>query len=180
VILTQGTPPVSQDPQHRKLLVIDHRAQPGHPGRGQRHRVRVGGIGLAALPGGEHPHPRRQLGGHIDDLLTIGEQPAGQVPADPLASFHPPDPLRPRPHPREHRRIPGSVSGEPPTAEDGLIPSHDLDGGGTLVRIHPDDYPAHPVLPAWSCHERRGERGGHRYFEQNKPLLSLSRCHGST
>ena len=25
-----------------------------------------------------------------------------------------------------------------------------------------------------------GRRGGHRYFEQNKPLLSLSRCHGST
>ena len=169
VILAQGAPPVGQDPQHRKLLIVHNGPQPGHAGSGQRNRVRVGGVGLAALPGGEHPHPRRQLGGHIDDLLTIGEQPAGQVPADPLASFHRPDPLRPLLPLREHRRIPGGVGGEPPTAEDGLIPSHDLDGGGALVRIHPDDYPAHPVLLARTCHERRGEGEGTATSSRTNP-----------
>jgi hypothetical protein len=36
-----------------------------------------------------------------------------------------------------------------------------------------------PILlsgPAGGCRAR----GGHRYFEQNKPLLSLSPLHGST
>ena len=87
VVLAQGPPPVSQDPQHRELLVIDDRAQASHPGGGQRDRVRVGGIGLAALPGGEHPGAGRQLGRHIHDLLTIGQQPVRDVPADALASL---------------------------------------------------------------------------------------------
>jgi hypothetical protein len=40
------------------------------------------------------------------------------------------------------------------------------------VRVHPNDDLAHPVLllaPVLVF-----EPGGHRYFEQNKPLLSLS------
>jgi hypothetical protein len=63
VVFAQRAAAVGQDPQHRELLVNDHPAQAGHPGRGQRHQMRVGGIGLAALPGGEHPGAGRQSGG---------------------------------------------------------------------------------------------------------------------
>jgi hypothetical protein len=35
--------------------------------------VRIGGIGLAALSGGEDPCPGGQLRRDVDDLLAIGE-----------------------------------------------------------------------------------------------------------
>src|SRR5207249_11351616 len=120
-----------------------------------------------------------QLGWHINDLLTVGEQTAGQVPADSLAPFHRPDTLWPLPHPREHRGIPSGVSGEPPPAEDGLIPSHDFDGGGALVRVHPDDYPAHLVLPVRPCHERRGEGRAPLLRAEQTPLEPLLAHHGA-
>jgi hypothetical protein len=179
VVLTQGPPAIGQDRQHRELGVTGDRAQPPHAGGGQRDRVRVGGIGLAALPGSEHPRAGRQLGRHIHHLLTIGQQPVRQMPADPLASLDRPDPLRPVLRLREHRPVPGGVGGIPSTLPDGLITGHDLDGGGALVRVHPNDYLAHPRPPARPCGGCRA-RGGHRYFEQNKPLLSLSPLHGST
>jgi hypothetical protein len=55
VLLTQRPSSVDQDPQHGKLRVVDHWSQTGHPGADQSDGVRVGGVGLAALPGSEHP-----------------------------------------------------------------------------------------------------------------------------
>ena len=69
VVLAQGPAPVRQHPQYRQLGVIGDPAQPGHPGGGQRDRVRIGLISLAALPGGENPRAGRQLRRHIHDLL---------------------------------------------------------------------------------------------------------------
>ncbi len=56
-----------------------------------RHRVRVDGIGFAALAGVEHPRPRRQLRRHVDHGLTIGDQALGEVPADSVAALDRPD-----------------------------------------------------------------------------------------
>jgi hypothetical protein len=145
-ILTQRTAAVGQDPQHRQLLVISHRAQPGHPGRGQRHRMRVGGVGLAALPGGEHPGARRQLGRHVHDVLAVGDQPQGDVRADALASLDRPGPLRPVPHRGHHRGVARCMSAIPAPAQHGLVAAHDLDRGGPLMRVHPDHYRAHRTL----------------------------------
>jgi hypothetical protein len=48
--------------------------QPGPgSGGGQRDGMGIGRIRLAALPGRKHPHPRRQLGRHIDDSLPISD-----------------------------------------------------------------------------------------------------------
>jgi hypothetical protein len=55
---TQRPAAVSEDPQRCQLLVISDLAQPAHAGRGERDGVRVGGVGLAALAGGEQPDPR--------------------------------------------------------------------------------------------------------------------------
>jgi hypothetical protein len=49
--------------------IINDRPQPGHAGADQSDRMRVGGVGLAALPGGEHASSRGQLRWHVDDLL---------------------------------------------------------------------------------------------------------------
>ena len=54
VVLPQGPAPVDQHPQHGELLVVDDGAQPGHPDPDQSDGVCVCGVGLAALPGGEH------------------------------------------------------------------------------------------------------------------------------
>jgi hypothetical protein len=180
VVLAQGPPPVSQDPQHRELRITGDGAQPLHAGSGQRDRVRVGGVGLAALPGGEHPRAGGQLGRHVHHLFTIGQKPVRQVPADALASLDRPHPLRPAPGLRQHRRIPGGVGGIPAPASNGLITGHDLDRGSALVRVHPDDYLAHLSPSCSTLLLVAGQGGGHRYFEQNKPLLSLSPLHGST
>jgi hypothetical protein len=59
VVFTQRPASVHQDPQHRDLLVVNHRPQTNHPGGDQRDRMGVGGVGLAALTGSEHPRPSR-------------------------------------------------------------------------------------------------------------------------
>jgi hypothetical protein len=146
VVLTQRPAPVSQDPQHHQLLVGDHRAQPRHAGGNQRDRVRIGGIGLAALAAGEHPRPGRQLGRHIHHTLAVSQQPAGDMPANALAALDRPDPLRPPLRLGQHRPVPGGVGAIPPTANNSLVASHHLDRGGSLMRIHPDHHCAHLAL----------------------------------
>jgi hypothetical protein len=73
VLITEGPAPVDQDPLHRQMRIVDHRPQPAHPGADQSDRVGVGSVGLAALPGREHPRPSRQLRRHVHHLLTIDE-----------------------------------------------------------------------------------------------------------
>jgi hypothetical protein len=58
MFLAERPTPVGEYAQHGELLVIDHRPQPGHPSADQCDRVRVGRVGLAPLPGGEHPRSR--------------------------------------------------------------------------------------------------------------------------
>ena len=58
VVLAQGPAPVDQYPQHRQLDVIIDWPQAAHGGADQGDGVRVGGVGLAALPGGEHTGAR--------------------------------------------------------------------------------------------------------------------------
>jgi hypothetical protein len=134
--------------------------------------VRIGRIGLAALPGGEDPGAGRQLRRHVYDLLAVSDQPRRQVPADAAAALDRPDPVRPAAHAGEHRRIPRSVSAVPAAAHDGLITGHDLDRGRVLVRVHPDDDLTQLLL--LPCAGVANGPGGHRYFELSKPLLSLS------
>jgi hypothetical protein len=100
-------------------------------------------VDLAALAGGEHPGSGGQLRRHLDDGLTIGEQPLGDVPADAVATLHRPDPVGVLTAGGEHRLVAVAVGAEP-ALPDGLLPLvDDLNGGGTLVRIHPDDDASH-------------------------------------
>ena len=105
VLLPDRAAPVHQQLQHLELLIGDHRTQPRHAGSDQSDRVGIGRIGLAALPGREHPRPSRQLGRHVHDVLAVGEEPVRDVPTDALAALDRPHPLRPRRHVLEHRGV---------------------------------------------------------------------------
>jgi hypothetical protein len=65
--------------------------------------------------------------------LTVGDQPAGDVLADALASLHRPGPLRPAPP----RPVPGHVSAIPAATQDGLITVHDSIVADRLCRSIP-------------------------------------------
>lgn len=77
--------------------------------------MRVGVIGLAALPGRIDPHPRRQLRRYVDDSLAMVEQAKDDVLADALTALDRPHPLRPGRRDGQHRLEPSHVRGEPPT-----------------------------------------------------------------
>jgi hypothetical protein len=141
----------------------------GRPCGDRRNRVCVGRVGLAALAGGEHLRPRQQPGRHVHHPLGIGERPTasyGRRLGGSIALFP-----WPAPGFREHGPVRSNVGGIPPTAQDLLISAHDLNRGGALMRIHPDDHPAHAsvVLSALVT----AERAGHCYFEQANSLEPL-------
>jgi len=91
--------------------------------------VSVVGVGLAVVPGVEQPHPRGQLGRHVDDDLAGLEQPLSQGTTGTVGALDRPHPRRPRRHVRLHRRVPGPVRGEPPIAELAFVLVDDLDRG---------------------------------------------------
>ena len=63
--------PVGQNAQHRELLDVDDRPQASHPGADERDGVRVGGVGLAPLPGGVDADPGGQRGWYVHDLPAV-------------------------------------------------------------------------------------------------------------
>ena len=83
---------IGQQPQHDPMLIIgrddvQRRCAPRH----DRRRTGVVGVGLVDPAPLEQPHPRRQLGWHIDHMLTG---------ADELLGEHRPHPRRPFDRPR--------------------------------------------------------------------------------
>jgi hypothetical protein len=76
--------------------------------------VRVCGVGLAALTGGEDPGAGGQLAWDVDDLLAVGEQTVGDAVADAGAAFDRPHPVWPLIAVAQHRGVALSVGAEPP------------------------------------------------------------------
>jgi hypothetical protein len=109
--------------------------------------VRVDRVGLAALPGGEHPGAGGQLCGHVEDGFAVGDQALGDVPANAAAAFDCPDAVGVLAAGSEHRLVSVSVGAEPAFGDGLLAMVHDLDGCGPLVRIHADDDSRHCVPP---------------------------------
>ena len=177
VVLTERLASVDQDPQHRQLLIVHDRPQPGHPGAHECDRVRVGGVGLAALSSGEHPGSGRQLRWHVDHLFVVGQQPVRDVAADPAAALDRPDPFGPLLHVSQHRLVAVAVGAVAAATQDGLVGGHHLDRDAAFVRIHSDDHAVHPAPPMLDP-VGLVEPGGQRCFEQCKPLLSLSPLRG--
>ena len=109
---------VDQQPQ-RDGGVVGHdlpQARAAQPGHG--HAVGVDRVGLAALAGVEHPHPRRQLRRHVEHGLAVGDQALGDVPADAGAALHRPDPVRELPAGRQHLLVAVGVGAEAALRQD--------------------------------------------------------------
>jgi hypothetical protein len=107
--------------------------------------VRVDRVGLAALTGVEHPHPRGQLRGHVEDRFAVGDQALGEVPADSAAALDCPDAVGEPAAGREHLLVTDGVRAVPAPCKDFLPFIDDFDRGRPLVRIHPDHYATHAL-----------------------------------
>ena len=136
VVRADPSSPVHQQPQRPSSRSSCTTAQAGHARpRPAATECASAGIGLAALPRGEHPHPRRQLGRHVHDRLAVGEQPLGQVPADALAALDRPHPLRPlRRRPASPRSRPGRCRTDPYRVRSGSVPYSTLTEDETRPR----------------------------------------------
>jgi hypothetical protein len=69
---------LSQGAQGRDGLIDNCGVQPGGGVRGDADRQGVGLVGLAAVPGGEHPDAAGQLGGHVHHGDAVVCQPGRQ------------------------------------------------------------------------------------------------------
>jgi Major Facilitator Superfamily len=116
----------TQQPQRGQLRIRGHFPQSLVPQRHHHDRVRVRGIGLAALASVKDPGPGRQLGRHIQHSFAAGHQPLHQRTADPVRSLHRPDPVRP---------LPGICHQQPVALRTGAEPA-----------LRPQDLPAIPGL----------------------------------
>lgn len=119
---------VHEHPQRLELPVRGEYAQVLGADRGDRYRMGVVSVGLAAMAGVEHPGTGGQLGGHVDDALTGLEQALGQRTPGAKAALHGPLPVRPLADVLPHRRVAGLVGGEPARPEKVLASINDLDG----------------------------------------------------
>ena len=93
---------VDQHPHHHQVVVDLNPDQVRGAQRDHRHRVRIHRVGLAAVAGGEHPHLRGQLRGHVDHGLAVMDQPMRDVLADAVATLDRPDPIRVLPASGKH------------------------------------------------------------------------------
>jgi hypothetical protein len=110
--------------------------------RDNRDRMRVGGVGLASLTGGEHSRPLQQFRRHVHHRLPVGDQAPGDVPADAVAAL---DRLRPVRMPAsrgQHQVVATLIGAEPARIENRSPVVDDFDGCRALVRIHSDCHSA--------------------------------------
>jgi hypothetical protein len=95
---------------------------------------------LVAVPGRVHPHPRRQLGGDVDDDLVERDETLRDRAAHPVRTLDRPHPIREAGDRFEHRDEPVVAVLEPTPREHRLVSGQDRDRVRRLVRIHPDDH----------------------------------------
>jgi hypothetical protein len=134
---------VGQHPQRLELPVVGQHPKPVGTDRDHCDRVRVVGIGLPVVAGVKQPGPCRELGRHIDDMFTVGQQPLRQRPARAVAALDRPHPVRPWRYGLAHRGVPSLVGPEPASRQHGLVIVDDLDRRRQLVGIDPDEHLRH-------------------------------------
>ena len=75
-------------------------------------------VGLAALPGVEHPHPGGQLRRHVQHWFPVAHQPLRQRTPGTVGAFDRPDPGRPLPHVPDQRLVAAAGGREPARGRD--------------------------------------------------------------
>ena len=97
----QVTVPFGPDLQHRRVIIGPDLPDTGRAQRRDGHRPGVIRVVLVRVPGGQQPHPRAELGLHIQHPLTCGQQLLGQQVAQAAGALDRPGPLRPGRSPRQ-------------------------------------------------------------------------------
>ena len=125
--------------QHRAVVLDLDDPQPRMAQRHDRGGAGVVAVGLVAALGGEDPDPSRELGRHIDDVFTSGDELLGQQRTDPGRTFDRPttrfEPCRERQEPVALL----TISADPDLIDHGLGRVEDRCHVRTLVGIDPDD-----------------------------------------
>src|SRR5262249_55579217 len=97
--------------EDRGVIIAPHLPDRGGAQRGDRHRAGIVGIVVVDVPGRQQPHPRGQLGRHVQHPLPRCQQLLGQQVTGPAGAFHrpapaapglPPPPPPPPPAPHSH------------------------------------------------------------------------------
>jgi hypothetical protein len=96
---------VGQHAQHGQLSVDLDSVKVGSVQRGDRDRMRVDRIGLAAVTRGEHPHLCRQLRRHVQHGLTVVHETVREVSTNAVAALDRPHPLGKPPTGLDHLGI---------------------------------------------------------------------------
>jgi hypothetical protein len=149
---------VGQQPQRDQFFVVAELAQPWRAQRHHRNRVRVGGIGFAGIAGVEDPHPRGQLGRHVQHRLTLGEQPLRQRTADTLRALDRPPVVRPLlAHMLDQQPVARRVGAEAAPRQHRAVLVDRLDRHALLVWVHTHHHSAHLQT---SSSSRRSARTG--------------------
>jgi len=102
-----------QHPQRHQLRIRGDLSQSLVPQGDHDDRAGVGGVGLAALPGAGHPGTGGQLGRHVQHPFSLRQEPLRQRAADPVGSFHRPDPPGPLPRELQQLAVAARIGAEP-------------------------------------------------------------------
>ena len=145
-------------------------ADTGRAQRGHRDRAGVVRVVLVHVPGGQQPHPRAQLGLHVQHPLAGGQQLLRQQVPQSARPLDRPGPLRPGRGPRQQPLGLRCASAHPQLAQRLFRTADHHRRVRRLVRIDPDHHCCHdrPPLPGtWQ------DRGGHAYFQDLTALAPL-------
>jgi hypothetical protein len=114
---------------------------------GDAHRDCVGLIGLAAMPGGQHPDSGSEFGRHVDHLNAVGVQPLGQWGAQSGGAFD--GPAGVTPPSGESSQLPIALPTDPNPNDIQRLQRGVKGGRGPrcLVRVDRD----HDTIAGWCC-----------------------------
>ena len=106
--------------QHRRVVLDLHDPQPRMTQRHDRGGAGVVAVGLVAALGVEDPDPSRQLGRHIHDVFTGGDELLGQQRTHPGCTLHRPT-TRFEPSRERQQTVPLLTIGADPDLVDDLL-----------------------------------------------------------
>ncbi len=129
-----------QQPQHATVIIRADAGEIGALSGDERDRAGVDAVGLAAVARLEGPHPRREGGGHVDDMLADGDELLGQQLAQAAGALDAPAALGPLRRPAQ--QLLRCRAGCSQSDRGGLdAPGTDRGRGvGSLVRVDADDH----------------------------------------
>ncbi len=109
--MAESVAAVGEHPERDQLGIELYTAEIRCVQCGEGDRVRVDGVGFAAVAGGVDPYLRGEFRGDVEDGFTVVDQSVREVAADAVAALDRPDPIVESLSSTEHFRITGVHEG---------------------------------------------------------------------